>query len=133
MELKFGRYYYPQDVLTVLDNLYPEANSSPGTRLDDAMDIANYELFTAAGGSRDQYPKILVVLTSGKLGPQKLDDVSKRLRGDAVTAVTVHVGPRADDDQVGRIADSDHTFHVDSFKNLIGVVDKLVKSACAGE
>lgn len=52
LELKFNRYYYQQDVFNMLDNVFPEAASEAGVRLDDAMMVANYELFTPASGSR---------------------------------------------------------------------------------
>lgn len=52
LELKFNRYYYQQDIFNMLDNVFPEASSDPGTRLDDALQVANYELFTPSSGSR---------------------------------------------------------------------------------
>lgn len=133
MEMKLNRYYYPQDIFNVVDNLYPEAESSQGTRLDDALRIANYELFTPSGGSRDRFPKILVVVKSGKLGYQKLHDVTRRLKGSAVNTIVVEVGPSTEHAEMALIADSNHTFHVDSFSNLISVAEKVVKSACIGE
>jgi len=52
LEMKFNRYYYQQDIFAMLDNVFPEAASDAGTRLDDALQVANYELFTPSAGAR---------------------------------------------------------------------------------
>ena len=133
MEMKFNRYFYPTDVLNAIDNIYPEAKSYQGTRMDDALEIANYELFTPTGGSRDQITKTMIVVVSDRLGGEKSPAILRRLRYAGVTPVAIGVGPDVKNDDLLKIADRNHTFFVDSFNDLITVAEKVVKSACNGE
>lgn len=96
------------------------------------MEIAEFELFTAAGGARKKFPKSLVVLASGKLGPQKLDDITSRLRATDVTVVAVGVGPDVDEKQLHQIANK-NSFYAKSFDDLIGTAGKVVRAVCQGE
>ncbi|KAL9971012.1 hypothetical protein ACROYT_G023488 [Oculina patagonica] len=130
MEMKFNRYYYQSDVLNAIDNIYPEAKSDQGTRLDDALEIANYELFTPAGGSRDQITKTLVVLVSDKLNDGKIAGIVGRLKFGGVTPVAIGVGQGVQRDDLLKVADGNHTFSVDNFNDLVRVAEKVVKSAC---
>ena len=132
MELKFNRYYYQNDVLNAIDNIYPEAKSYQGTRMDDALEIANYELFTPTGGSRDQITKTMVVLVSDPLVDAKIPGILKRLKYGGVTPVVVGVGPDIKRDDLLKVADRNHTFSVNAFNSLITVAEKVVKSACKG-
>lgn len=133
MEMKFNRYFYPTDVLNAIDNIYPEAKSYQGTRMDDALEIANYELFTPTGGSRDQITKTMIVVVSDRLGGEKSPAILRRLRYAGVTPVVIGVGPDVKNDDLLKIADRNHTFFVNSFNDLITVAEKVVKSACNGE
>lgn len=133
MEMKFNRYYYHSDVLNAIDNIFPEAKSDHGTRLDDALEIANYELFTPAGGSRDQVTKTLVVLVSDKLNDGKVAGIVGRLKFGGVTPVAIGVGSGVQRDDLLKVADGNHTFSVASFNDLITVAEKVVKSACEGK
>ena len=133
MEMKFNRYYYHSDVLNAIDNIFPEAKSSQGTRLDDALEIANYELFTPAGGSRDQVTKTLVVLVSDKLSDGKITGIVGRLKFGGVTPVAIGVGSGVQRDDLLKVADGNHTFSVASFNDLVRVAEKVVKSACEGK
>lgn len=132
MEMKFNRYYYHSDVLNAIDNIFPEAKSDQGTRLDDALEIANYELFTPAGGSRDQVTKTLVVLVSDKLNDGKIAGIVGRLKFGGVTPVAIGVGSGVQRDDLLKVADSNHTFSVVSFNDLVTVAEKVVTSACEG-
>lgn len=133
MEMKFNRYYYHSDVLNAIDNIFPEAKSDQGTRLDDALEIANYELFTPAGGSRDQVTKTLVVLVSDKLNDGKVAGIVGRLKFGGVTPVAIGVGSGVQRDDLLKVADGNHTFSVASFNDLVTVAEKVVKSACEGK
>lgn len=133
MEMKFNRYYYHSDVLNAIDNIFPEAKSDHGTRLDDALEIANYELFTPAGGSRDQVTKTLVVLVSDKLNDGRVAGIVGRLKFGGVTPVAIGVGSGVQRDDLLKVADGNHTFSVASFNDLITVAEKVVKSACEGK
>ena len=132
MEMKFNRYYYQSDVLNAIDNIYPEAKSDQGTRMDDAMEIANYELFTPTGGSRDLITKTMIVLVSDHVGDAKIPGILRRLKYGGVTPVAIGVGPDVRRDDLLKIADPKHTFSVGSYNDLITVAEKVVKSACEG-
>lgn len=133
MEMKFNRYFYQSDVLNAIDNIYPEAKSDQGSRLDDALEIANYELFTPAGGSRDQVTRALVVLLSDKIDNAKIAGIVHRLKFGGVTPVAIGVGSGVQRDELLKIADANHTFSVDSYNDLITIAGKVVKSACKGK
>lgn len=133
MEMKFNRYYYQSDVLNAIDNIFPEAKSDQGSRLDDALEIANYELFTPAGGSRDQVTRALIVLLSDKSNDAKLAGIVGRLKFGGVTPVAIGVGPGVQRDDLLKVADRNHTFSVDSYNDLVTVAAKVVKSACKGK
>ncbi|XP_074627228.1 uncharacterized protein LOC141885237 isoform X4 [Acropora palmata] len=130
MEMKFNRYFYASDVLNAIDNIYPEARSYQGTRMDDAMEIANYELFTPTGGSRDQISKVMIVLVSDPVADAKSRVLLRRLKYSGVSPVAVGVGTNVKNDDLLKIADSKHTFSVGSYNDLITVAAKVVKSAC---
>ena len=133
MEMKFNRYYFQSDVLNAIDNIYPEAKSNQGTKLDDALEIANYELFTTSGGSRGDITKSLVVLVSSKLADEKIRRIVGKLKGTGVTTVAIGVGPAVSRDNLLKIADSNHTFSVGAYYDLVPVVEKVVKSMCKGK
>ena len=133
MEMKFNRYYYQSDVLNAIDNIYPEAKSDQGTRMDDAMEIANYELFTPTGGSRDLITKTMIVLVSDHVGDAKIPRILRRLKYGGVAPVAIGVGPDVRRDDLLKIADKKHTFSVGSYNDLITVAEKVVKSACEGK
>ena len=60
------QYYDPlaiKNEVDKIDKLYPN------TRTDKALILANYSLFTAAGGDRPDKPNMLFVLTDGKPYP----------------------------------------------------------------
>jgi len=132
MEMKFNRYYYQSDVLNAIDNIYPEASSYQGTRMDDALEIANYELFTPTGGSRDQITKTMIVLVSDRLSDAKIPGILRRLKYSGVTPVAIGVGSDVKHDDLLKIADRNHTFSVGSYNDLVTVAEKVVKSACEG-
>lgn len=133
MEMKFNRYFYASDVLNAIDNIYPEARSYQGTRMDDAMEIANYELFTPTGGSRDQISKVMIVLVSDPVADAKSRVLLRRLKYSGVSPVAVGVGANVKNDDLLKIADAKHTFSVGSYNDLITVAAKVVKSACESE
>ena len=133
MEMKFNRYFYASDVLNAIDNIYPEARSYQGTRMDDAMEIANYELFTPTGGSRDQITKVMIVLVSDPVADAKSRVLLRRLKYSGVSPVAVGVGSNVKNDDLLKIADAKHTFSVGSYNDLITVAAKVVKSACESE
>ena len=72
------------------------------------------------------------MLAYGKLGTQKLDDITARLKASDVTVVAVGVGPDVDEQQLHQIA-GNNSYYVKSFNDLIGAAGKVVKSACYGK
>ncbi|XP_068700145.1 uncharacterized protein [Montipora foliosa] len=130
MEMKFNRYFYASDVLNAIDNIYPEAESYKGTRMDDALEIANYELFTPTGGSREQIAKVMIVLVSDPVADAKSRVILRRLKYGGVSPVAIGVGSNVKNDDLLKIADANHTFSVGSYNDLVTVAEKVVKSAC---
>ena len=59
-------YHYPLAIENEVDKLQ---HAYPNTRIDKALILANYGLFTAAGGDRPDKPNMLFVLTDGKPYP----------------------------------------------------------------
>ncbi|XP_031556840.1 uncharacterized protein LOC116293538 isoform X2 [Actinia tenebrosa] len=131
LELKFNRYYYQKDLFTMVENVFPEASSEETTRLDDALQVANYELFTQASGSRPTAAKSLVVLSYGELGNQKLKNIAQLLRNNKVRSVVITIGQdEADRRQADSITNSNQTYHIGSFKDLVAIIAKTVVVAC---
>ena len=90
------------------------------------MEIANYELFTPVGGSRDQITKTLVILVSDKLNDGKISGIVGRLKFGGVTPVAIGVGQGVQRDDLLKVADGNHAFSVASFNDLVRVAEKVV-------
>ncbi|XP_048581714.1 uncharacterized protein LOC5511228 isoform X2 [Nematostella vectensis] len=132
MELRFNRFFYVEDIMNKIDQIYPEANSEEGTRLDDALQVANYELFNPSSGSRDNVAKSLVVLAYGEFGHQKTEEIKERLKHNNVKTLVVSIA-QDDSDRVQADAIADepaNAMHVNSFADLVKVTGKVVNISC---
>ena len=91
--------------------------------LDEALRLAQKELFTVENGARPGIPKLLILITddSSKQGTsiEDTEKISDEMRQSGITVIAVGIGFNANATELGYIAgDTDNVFHVASFGNL---------------
>lgn len=81
-------------------------------------------------GGRQDVPNVIIVVTDG-LASDAPVPIADRLRSEGIEIITVGVGHEIDERQLGDMADGpEHTFRVEDFEHLSGVVSRLVRQTC---
>ncbi|XP_078364486.1 von Willebrand factor A domain-containing protein 2-like [Oculina patagonica] len=104
------------------------------TRTDIAIELANSQLFSRAGGFRSDKPNVLIVITDGKTeyGSKPYKTVLAPLKAKRVRMIAVGVGSRVDDAELAEIADGkrENVLHVDTFDELVSNVNNVLSASC---
>lgn len=101
-------------------------------RIDTALNIAS-QVFTRA---RPQVPKVVVLVSGGKQGPnaRALDDAARRLRNLGIKTFVVAAGPNADYNQLRPVVESQrHITIVPAFPKLHQSAPGLAKLVAASK
>ncbi|XP_022796155.1 uncharacterized protein LOC111334626 [Stylophora pistillata] len=106
-----------------------------GTRTDLALTLADLELFSEQGGDRLYKPDVLIVITDGRTHPvlsKPYPEVLQPLQAKNVSVIAVGVGKDADSKELTAIAmnDKSHVLKVDQYKDLVKILDVLLKESC---
>ncbi|CAH3104604.1 unnamed protein product [Porites lobata] len=131
-----------------LDSLERKIESEPtekaeyvGTRTDRALIMARDQLFTEAGGDRQNSPNVMLVLTDGK--PYGLPEnrnfavfsknIVKDFKEKEVHIVAVGIGHGINTNTLKLIAGKNGAvFNVASFQKLQEEIDRIKSSVCSG-
>lgn len=109
------------------------------TRIDKALQQANYEMFTRRNGLRNGNPKILILLTDGtQTGRGSIDPAipAEELRKAGVYLIVIGIGTQIDQNECKKISGySGKFFKVASFDELISneFINKVSSSVCPGK
>ncbi|XP_078364487.1 collagen alpha-1(XXI) chain-like [Oculina patagonica] len=108
-----------------------------GTRTDIALEKANYELFSSAGGDRGDKPNALIVITDGETnaGSKAYSTVLVPLISKKVKLIAVGVGSGIDYSELSEIANGKtaNVFHVDNYEDLFVTLDNVLRASCKVE
>jgi len=104
------------------------------TRTDIAIELANSQLFTSAGGLRSDKPNVLIVMTDGKTnaGGNPYKTVLAPLKSKNVRMIAVGVGSGINEDELEEIADGkrENVVHVDKFDELVNNENNVLFASC---
>ncbi|CAH3172036.1 unnamed protein product [Porites lobata] len=108
--------------------------TSGNTRTDIAIELANSQLFSSAGGMRSDKPNVLIVMTDGKTnhGSKAYKIVLEPLKKKNVRMIAVGIGSGIDDDELEEIADGkrENAIHVDAFNQLLSNENNILYASC---
>ena len=119
-------------------NAVQSLRHEPGyTRIDLALQMAYFDVFSLRGKPRFLVPKIAFVLTDGEQtrdgNELSLEMVSDRLKKKGVRIISIGIGKRVDKSQLTVIASSEKDVVIaESFDGLVSEVEPLFQSACKG-
>lgn len=107
------------------------------TALDDALRLVNTDVFSLSGGTRQNVPQILVLLTDGKctVCTEDLQTAVSPLKDSGVTIYTIGVTENINRTELEIIASEpskNYTFEVESFSDLKGITNNLHEKFCYG-
>lgn len=120
------------ELLEKVDNLdYPGYR----TATDDALRVANNEMFSISGGVRQGVPQVLILLTDGKctLCQDSVETAVKPLKERGVNIYTIGVTDNINRTELQIIASEpsdDHMFEVGSFSELKSLIVNLQNKSC---
>ena len=95
------------------------------TRIDEALRLAQEELFSFSNGGRAGVPKILILLTDGSqtqdAGASQPGDIAEELRADGINILAVGIGQGVDKTELREIAGNLQSVYIsDNFDKIIG-------------
>jgi len=124
--------YQTPDAMTRLIRGIPYTSGM--TRTDVAIELANNQLFTKAGGLRSDKPNVLIVMTDGhtNAGSKPYKTVLAPLKNKQVRMIAVGVGSGIDADELEEIADGkrENVVHVDKFDDLVNNENNVLFASC---
>lgn len=105
------------------------------TRIDKALQMATTKIFTAEGGSRPGFPKILIILTDGVQTKDPdivpLDEAIKPLRRAGVFVIAVGIGGHVDRRELRQmVLRSSDVYTVTDFDDLLKKAYVIAKRTC---
>ncbi|XP_063040582.1 collagen alpha-1(XII) chain isoform X2 [Engraulis encrasicolus] len=129
-EFNLNQYFKRGDVLRAIKNLpYKGGNTMTG----DALDYLSKNTFSAAAGSRKDFPKVAMVITDGK-SQDPVEEYAKRLRNTGVEIFVLGI-KGADEDELREMASiphNKHVYNVQNFDLIKEVQQKLITEVCSG-
>ena len=107
------------------------------TATDDALRVANTDMFSTRGGARQGVPQVLIVLTDGKctVCTESVATAVAPLKARGVNIYTIGVTNGINNTELAMIASqpqSLHMFNVDNFDQLKNLVINLQTRSCDG-
>jgi len=103
------------------------------TFIDRALLAANNELFTPAGGDREEFPNTLILLTDGRTNPrsQPFGNIVPSLQAKQVRLIAIGVGDHERfADELEEIA-GNHTYTAENFDVLSDLFQTILDETCS--
>ena len=134
MELHYGDI---RDQDHFADYMLSMSQPRGSTRTDRALKMARDQLANPAGGSREDTPKAIILVTSGQTSAVAAKAAEQRARElkdtDGVTIVALGVGTSVDQYALRQLSSNpDHAFLLNSYDDIIGFVKPTADAVCAG-
>ena len=135
LQIKLTDAFEKDDLFRKIDDL---KYAGYRTAVDDALRVVNKDVFSLAGGARQNVPQILIFLTDGKctVCTEDLKTVVSPLKEAGVTIYTIGVTKNINRTELEIISSEpsqNYTFEVDSFDDLKGITDNLNDQFCYGK
>ena len=105
------------------------------TRIDKALDMAAKKVFTPEGGSRQGFPKLLIIITDGVQTQDpdtiSLDEAVKPLQRAGVLIIAVGIGGHVDPRELRQmVLHSSDVYTVTDFDDLLKKAYKIAQRVC---
>ena len=134
LQIKLTDTFDKEDLFKRIDGL---KYAGYRTALDDALRLVNTDVFSLSGGTRQNVPQILIILTDGKctVCTEDLETAVSPLKENGVTIYTIGVTENINRTELEIISSEpsrNYTFEVESFEDLKGITGSLHEQFCYG-
>ena len=134
VEIKLDDSFDKQDLYDRIDKI-----SFPGyrTATDDALRVANKDMFSLSGGARQGVSQVLILINDGKCTVCNEDVISASapLKARGISIFCIGISKDIDKNELLSIASepaADHYFYANSTEELPIFISKLYKRTCEG-
>lgn len=132
VKIPLTRSFNPEVLKDLVDRLNP--SNGEERNVDLALDVAKTEVLSPKGGSRDDVPQAVILVTAGRsTGRIPVEVAAEPLKKDGVMIYIVGVGDSIYPDELRKAAENESDVHqVNAPKDTSTVVKKIVDSIKKG-